>query len=66
MPDSNLERWISKRKAAKIVGLGYERTIRFLMGSDVRKREVPLGESRRTIQYWLPDVLNLNIEAKAG
>lgn len=56
-PKNNL-RWVTVRKAASIVGLGRQRAIRFLTESNVRKREVPLGESRQTTQYWLPDVLN--------
>lgn len=66
MVENDLNRWVSRRRASQIVGLGYERTIRFLTGSDVRSRDVPLGENRRTVQYWLPDVLSLNNEPKAS
>ena len=66
MTDDNLNRWVSKKKAATIVGLGYERTVRFLTDPAVRSREVPWGTSRRTHQYWLPDVLNISNGLKAG
>lgn len=62
----NSNRWISKKKAAQIVGLGYERTVRFLTNPSVRSREVPWGETRLTHQYWLPDVLDITSGLKAS
>jgi hypothetical protein len=59
MNELKRDRWVTTRKAASIVGLGRQRAIRFLTESNVRSREVPLGESRQTTQYWLPDILNI-------
>ena len=56
MLEQNRNNWISARKAGQIASIDSRRVERLLAGS-VRHRSVPFGNTKRQIQFWLPDVL---------
>jgi hypothetical protein len=56
MTENQTNNWISARRAGRITSIDSRRVERLLAGS-VRHRSIPFGDSKRQVQFWLPDVL---------